>query len=595
MEYFMEKIKNIPYGIADFEDIIPSNKYYVDKTMYIPIVEKTNFIFLIRPRRFGKSLFLSTLESYYDINKKDRFEDFYKDTWIFSNPTENRAKYMILRFNFSGVIKDKDLVQSDFNNYCVIVINQFLKYYQGFIPEDIIMNINSATFAHEKLHAISASMVNLPVKIYIMIDEYDNFANSLLADYGEGEYQKLTKEAGFFKQFFSNLKLATTGSGSAIARLFITGVSPITMDDVTSGFNVGDNMSLSTELNSIKGFTETEVKEMIDYYFSAYNLDIDKEKALSVMRKWYDNYRFSNKATESVFNTCAVLYFVKEVTRERETPKNPIDDNLRMDYSKLRFLIQQDKKLNGNFNLLSQIIEKGYIESDINKSFPFKMIVKPTNFISLLYFFGMLTFNSVQGGFLTKLSIPNETIRKLMFEYIDDSFEEAFDIQLNMDRFKLLLRDAVVDGIFKPAFEFVAQEIKTSVSLRDSKNENVLKLLYLTYFNITNIFIAASEREMNHGYADLLLIPNKVAFPQCNYAYMIEFKYIKPGEDMTPKIKKAEGQLEQYGNDEHIKKMNGIAPYGDVELKKVVVVFEGWDIVYIEESFIDFNRLNKIN
>jgi len=190
----------------DFEALQLSNEYYVDKTMFIPYVEANRFVFLIRPRRFGKSLFLSTLESYYDINKKDRFNDFYRDTWILENPTEERAKYMILRFNFSGITKEKDLVQKDFNNYCVKVIDHFVTVYHEYIPKEIIYQVESDVYAHEKLHTLTVKMTNTKVKIYVMIDEYDNFANSLLMEHGAVEYKKTNKRSGLFQAIFYQSK-----------------------------------------------------------------------------------------------------------------------------------------------------------------------------------------------------------------------------------------------------------------------------------------------------------------------------------------------------------------------------------------------------
>ncbi|HOD53862.1 MAG TPA: AAA family ATPase, partial [Candidatus Cloacimonadota bacterium] len=200
----MNKIKRIPYGISDFEAVNSKNEYYVDKTMFIPELEKTRFVFLIRPRRFGKSLFLSTLQSYYDIKKNERFEEFYKDTWILNNPTEDRAKYLVLYFNFSAVLKEKDKVQDDFNRYCNLEIDTFMDKYQEYIPKQIIDTVNCLETAHEKLHLLASKLREQDYKIYLFIDEYDNFTNTLLTDFGEVEYKRITRQAGYFKQFFTN-------------------------------------------------------------------------------------------------------------------------------------------------------------------------------------------------------------------------------------------------------------------------------------------------------------------------------------------------------------------------------------------------------
>ena len=328
----MQKIKRIPYGKGDFEAINALNDYYVDKTMFIPEIESSPFNFLIRPRRFGKTLLLSTLQSYYDINKADRFEEFYRDTWILENPTDERAKYLILYFNFSVVSKDKYLVQKNFNDYCIMQINQFLVKYKKYLGENIVEELKACETAHEKLQYISVVLAETKHKIYLMIDEYDNFTNTLLAEYGVSEYQKIAREKGYFKQFFATLKGLASGSGSALARMFITGVSPVTMDDVTSGFNIGMNISIDETFNSLLGFTKSEVADMINYYTAAGVFHLDKEECIEIMKQWYDNYKFSTRAEETVFNTDMVLYFMKKVYNKKYIPEDLIDENVRVDY-----------------------------------------------------------------------------------------------------------------------------------------------------------------------------------------------------------------------------------------------------------------------
>ncbi|MBP7564222.1 MAG: AAA family ATPase [Candidatus Cloacimonetes bacterium] len=587
----MNKIKRIPYGISDFEAVNSKNEYYVDKTMFIPELEKTRFVFLIRPRRFGKSLFLSTLQSYYDIKKNERFEEFYKDTWILNNPTEDRAKYLVLYFNFSAVLKEKDKVQDDFNRYCNLEIDTFMDKYQEYIPKQIIDTVNCLETAHEKLHLLASKLREQDYKIYLFIDEYDNFTNTLLTDFGEVEYKRITRQAGYFKQFFTNLKLLTSGSGSGLARMFITGVSPVTMDDVTSGFNLGDNVSISPAFNNLLGFTETDVNAILDYYISVGELQINKEEALKTMKKWYNNYQFANKAHECVFNTDAVLYFLKEAIRSKEIPTNLIDDNLRMDYGKLQYLILKDKELNGNFQKLSDIIRDNGIESNIKTSFPFDKITHKENFISLLYFFGLLTYSDKTTSNLPFLCIPNETIRQMIFEYIRNSFEEAYDFSLDIYELLLLIRDMAFKGTFKPAFEFIESEIKKQTSIRDFiDGESIVKTFYLSYLNIYDFYISASEEEMNKGYADLILKPFYIKYKEIKFAYLIELKYIKRSikdkefdDLLQQKIQEASHQLNQYEEDEYERQMLGLPPYGMVTLKKVIIIFHGWELAYCEE------------
>ncbi len=589
----MAKIKRIPYGKSDFEYVNFHNDYYVDKTMYIPELEKTPYIFLIRPRRFGKSLLVSTLQSYYDIKKKDRFAEFYHDTWILEHPTEERAKYMVLYFNFSAILKEKEKIQEDFNRYCNKVIEAFLETYRDLLTDDLIQKTKEDKSAHEKLHTLSIELLKSNHKIYLLIDEYDNFTNTLLTDFGEQEYKKITRQAGYFKQFFTNLKMLTSGSGSGLARLFITGVSPVTMDDVTSGFNIGNNMTNSVAFNSILGFTEKDVNEILDYYISEGALKIDKTEALSVMKKWFDHYQFSMSVKESVYNSDAVLYFLKEAIDVQNIPTNLIDDNLRMDYGKLRYLIIMDKKLNGNFESLSKIADDGGIASDIVSSFPFDRITDPDNFISLLYYFGLLTHSGRTIKGRPWLVIPNESIRRMIFEYIRESVYYAYHFSFDILKLKDNLADMAYTGEFKPVFYFIESLIKAQTKLRDyMDNEKVVKAFYLAYMNIYDYYIAASEEEMNKGYADMILKPFVARYPDMEYAWLIEFKYIPRSvkdkaleKDVAIKIADAEKQLSQYANDDFACKMLALPPYGSIKLKKVIIVFHGWELAYCEEVF----------
>ncbi len=594
----MQKIKRIPYGIGDFEAVNSKNEYYVDKTMYIPKLEMTRFIFFIRPRRFGKTLLLSTLQSYYDINKADRFEEFYQNTWILQNPTEERAKYMILYFNFSEVTKDKDKVQEDFNNYCCLKINSFLKTYQKYISKELIDTVLKLNSAQEKMYALSDGLENSEVKIYLMIDEYDNFANALIANYGTKEYEELTRNTGYFKQFFSNLKGMASGSGAGLARMFITGVSPVTMDDVTSGHNIGDNISTDEMFNEMLGFTEKDVSDIIDYYTSIGLFKLEKEQTMAVMKKWYDNYQFSEKATKKIYNTDAILYFIKKSFYLDEMITDLIDDNLRMDYGKLKHLIALDKGkervLNGNFSKLKQIIEDNGIGSKVRKSFPNEKIGERENFVSLLLFFGLLTYSGKQYKGDPFLTIPNETIRTMIYEYIRSSYDDVGAFSVDIFELRNRIKNMSYDGDFKPVFEFIGEEINKQTKIRDYiEGEKVIQAFFMAYLNITDFYLSLSEEEMNKGYADIVLKPFYVKYKDIGYSYLFEMKYIKRTENkkeleekLKKKIEESEEQLKKYSEDEYAKKMMSAEPYGTVKLKKGIIIFHGWELVYLEEFVI---------
>ncbi len=588
----MTRIKRIPYGAGDFESVQSESDYYVDKTSYIPLLESTRFIFLIRPRRFGKTLLMSMLETYYDISKKDRFEEFYHDTWILQNPTEEQGKYLILSFNFSEVTKEKDKVQDDFNNYCMKRIDKFIDKYKNIIPERLIINIEKERTAHEKLQTLSNELRESNTKIYLMIDEYDNFANSIIADYGSSEYIKLTRNAGYFKQFFSNLKAMASGSGSGLGRIFITGVSPVTMDDVTSGFNVGKNISTDERFNEMLGFTEKDVHQILDYYTETGVFLLNKNETIEIMKKWYDNYRFCEKAETTVYNTDAILYYILSTYQSKHQLSNLIDDNLRMDYSKLRHLITLDRKLNGSFNKLKEIIDNNGIVSNIRTSFPQDKLTEEVNFVSLLYFFGLLTFSGeiVKGKPL--LRIPNETIRTMMYEYIRASFDDAMTFSVNIFELTRLVQNMAYDGDFKSVIRFIANEVQKQTRVRDYfHGEKVIQGFFLAYLNITDFYLSLSEEAMSKGYADIVMKPFYIKYPDMQYAYLFEFKYInrtdnpdKLQNEIEDKIKESTAQLQKYSADEYAARMFYTEPFGNVKLKKGIIIFHGWELVYMEED-----------
>ena len=451
----MEKIKSIQYGISSFADISSNNAYFVDKTMYIPEIEKTRFNFLIRPRRFGKSMFLSMLALYYDIANKENFDTLFKDTWILNNPTEERGKYLILYLDFSMVIQEAEHIQERFESYCNAEICAFLSKYKEFIPEETIDKVNQIQSSGEKLNNIAIGLRDTNYKFYVFIDEYDNFTNTLLSDKGNLLYQQITRDTGFFKSFFRVLKGLTGGIRSGLSRLFMTGVSPITLDDVSSGFNIGTNISLAPKFNNILGFTEKDVSDIFDYYIKAGQYHLNKEAGLHLLRKWYDNYIFSKNCIESVYNTDGVLYFLSHIIDNDLYPEYLIDENLRMDYTKLQSLVFHGDELNGNFDILTEIINTGGIVSKINKSFSFTLLKEPGNYISFLYFLGLLTYSGKTFEGEPFLQIPNETIKHLVYDYIKNILKKPYGNMHWVRELSVLLQKMAYRGDFKPAFDYI--------------------------------------------------------------------------------------------------------------------------------------------
>jgi len=577
------KIKQLPYGIADFREIQQSNMYYVDKTRFIPFLETSpRFLFFIRPRRFGKSLWLSILENYYDIGFKARFEETFKNTYIGEHSTEERNSYLVLMFNFAMVNPDIRFVNESFEVNGRTIIRDFLRRYAQFFDEQARTEILSFSKTEDKLRELFIHTADKNLKIYLLIDEYDNFANTILTTAGEQAYRELTHGTGFFWYFFNLLKGATSGRASGLKKLFITGVSPITMDDVTSGFNIGDNISLDRQCNELLGFREEEVLEMLTYYKEARTLNLDVTLCMDMMEMWSNHYRFSTRASTQIFNPDMVLYFLKQVMKDDSLPEEMIDQNIRIDYGKLRHLVLVDQKFNGNFSILKDIIETGETISELNVSFPLERLLDRENFIFLLFYLGLLTIEGIHEG-RPVLRIPNLTVKKLMYGYLRDAFDDVKVFRLDLFHFANLVSKMAYQGKWQPLFDFLAEEVRKQTSIRDYlSGEKVIQGFLLAYLNVTDYFLTWSEHELDKGFADLYLEPFLARFPDMRYGYLIELKYIARGEFNESKLQEAitdaTTQLKQYAGDKRLQSLPQ-----EVTLKKLVVVYNGWELVYPEE------------
>jgi len=582
-------LKRIPYGVADYKRICDDNNYYVDKTHHIP---------RLRPRRSGKSLWLSVLQHYYDINLADQFEYFFGDTYIGQNPTPDQNCYLVMMFNFSLVSPILEEVRESFEDNSLVVVERFVRRYERFFEPWQREKILAGTNIESQLRRIFDYSDQNGLKTYLLIDEYDNFTNTILANEGRQAYEDLTQGAGFLRHFFNLLKGATGGQISGLSRLFITGVSPVTMDDVTSGFNIGTNISLESEFNEMIGFTEDEVERMLRYYQENGWTPFPVEEAMSIMKRWYDNYYFSDEAETPLFNSDMALYFLRAIRNRTTVPRRLIDNNVRIDYGKLRHLMLIDShikdgtpKLNGNFGLLQSIIEDGAVTSPINPSFPLSELLDRENFISLLYYFGLLSFT---GEFIEDaplLRIPNRTIQDLMYGYMRRSLAAAELLRVDIRLLDELLRGMAYRGEWQPFFGYLNQAVEKQTAMRDHLNaEKVFHGFLLAYLNVTHHFHTWSEREMGGGFVDLYLEPFIARFPDIQCGYLIELKYMSQSEydkkcgkeNFQKLITDAQEQLKKYANDPRI-----AAVAQQVTIKRLVLAYRGWELVHAEEMAVD--------
>lgn len=592
IDYEGKNRKAIPYGVANYETIRDRNFYYVDKTGYLREIEKAGmYLFFIRPRRFGKTLFLSMMETYYDVNKKNRFEDFFKGTAIFENPTPEKNSYLILKFNFSEVASSLNRLEESFYYHVKNELQVFLSNYENLLKEQkttIDKELEKRQNPSDLLSYLLTLCKISKQKLYLIIDEYDNFANTILSTAGIDSYESLTHGEGFFRDFFKVIKAGTSGSDAPIDRLFLTGVSPITLDDVTSGFNIGENISIDKIFNDTMGFDKQEVTAMIDYYRQTGAIHHETGLLLEVMSKWYNHYRFSKESDRKVFNSTQVLHFLKEYMKNTRIPEDLIDRNLRSDYGKIKHLLMIDKKgskkTNGNFSKLKTVIENGFVTSRLEKAFPVNKLERPENFISLLFYFGLLTIAGIEKEERVKLAIPNETVKKLFYEYISEAYTETDVFSLDPDEYSELMDNMAYRGKWRPLFDYIARRMEASLSLRDLiSGEKAIQAFLHVYLGLSNLYMIHSEREFNKGFADLMLEPFSAKYEGIKYSYLIEIKYIKSSEEKDKeklqRLKiKAEEQLRKYGADEKLGKSTA-----NTTLIKLALIFSGHRLLQIKE------------
>ena len=574
--------KRIPYGMQNFENVIERDCYYVDKTPFIEEIEDANmYFFFIRPRRFGKSLTLSMLENYYDINKKDKFEEIFGKLYIGENPTPEHNSYLIIHLNFAIIVGDLNDYKHGMDNYCRTQFNYFVDVYSHLLPEGTKEGLNQQEDAVNQLNYLCTQSKKSGQKIYLFIDEYDHFTNQILAHKEhEQRYRIQTHGEGYLRKFFDTIKGA---AGDTLARVFVTGVSPVTMDDLTSGFNIGTNYSLAPEFNEMTGFTEDEVREMLGYYSSVLPFNHSVDELIKVMKPWYDNYCFAEEeyGKTTMYNSVMVLNFLDKYIRNNyDIPKNMVESNVRIDYDKVRMLIRHDKEFTHDASIIQQLVTQGFVTGKLVENFPAERINDPDNFLSLLFYFGMVTIDGDYKG-ATKFIIPNEVVRDQMYTYLLDTYKEN---DLTYDSFNKgkLESQLAYDGNYKAYFEFIADSLKRYSSQRDKqKGEAFVHGFTLAMTSQNQFYRPISELDNDGGYADIFLSPLCDIYKDMMDCYIIELKYCKTNtadEQLQVLFKEASAQICRYANSDIVKES-----VKTTKLHKLVVIYRGAEMVMCEE------------
>lgn len=572
-----QAIKELPYGVSNFVTIVEENIYYVDKTMYIPMLEnEARNLFFIRPRRFGKSLFLGMLHAYYDCRTKDKFEQWFGKLWIGQHPTPNQGRYQVLHLDFSQVGGRIEKLEENFDSYCRVVFDSFVDIYEDYYTDDFVKKVRSAATAVDKLTLINDESKKYEYPLYLIIDEYDNFTNTVLNEQGEDVYWSITHAEGFYRDIFKKFK-------GSFDRIFITGVSPVTLDDVTSGFNIGWHISTKPEFNQMLGFSTEDVHALFSYYKAsgAIRPDCNIEAVIDEMKPWYDNYCFAKDAlhTQSrVFNCDMVLYYLRNYISRGEGPEEMIDPNTKTDYNKMKRLIQLDKLDGDRKGVIRTIAETGEITCNLYETFPAHQITNPDIFPSLLFYYGMLTIKDTLGSLLV-LSIPNNNVRKQYYGFLLEEYQEVNHINLN--EISVLFTYMALQGKWQDALNYMAEAYAKVSSVRDGiEAERNLQGFFMAYLNLNAYYYTAPELELNHGFCDFFLLPDLTHYAT-KHSYILELKLLHKGDTEATAQKQW---------DEAVTQINAYAQAPRVEalrqgtqLHKIIMQFDRHQLHRMEE------------
>ena len=584
------QVKQVPYGVADFAMVIEQNLYYVDKTMFIPELEKQpRNLFFIRPRRFGKSIFLSMLYSYYDCAQSNKFQSLFGNLWIGQHPTPLQGKYQVLFLDFSQITGNIDKLETKFNSYLSINLDAFVRQYSEYYQAEMEEILAQEDF-EEKMELIFKAAKAHQYHLYLIIDEYDNFTNVILNERGEKVYHAITHADGFYRDVFKKFK-------GNFERIFMMGVSPVTLDDVTSGFNIGWNISIKPEFDEMLGFSTTDVVKMFTYYkeHGSIPADSDIDAIVNDMKPWYDNYCFAKQALKKktrMFNCDMVLYYLRNYMDAGCPPEEMIDPNTRTDYGKMKKLLQFDKLDGERKGIIRKIAEEEQIVTQLYESFSAYQIPKAEIFPSLLFYYGMLTIKGTRGSKLI-LGIPNNNVRKQYYGYLEEEYQAKAYVDVN--QLTDYYYDMAYDGKWEEGLRFMADAYAKVSSVRDGiEAERNLQGFFMAYLNLNDYYITAPELELNHGYCDFFLLPDLTHYAS-QHSYILELKvlskkdfsaivegeFTEDGKPMTKAEKQwceAVDQIHRYAEAPRVEALRQ-----GTKLHLIIMQFEGWELKRMEE------------
>ena len=572
----MEKIKLPPYGISNYRQIKRDGLYMVDKTMYLEKMELAgNFLFLIRPRRFGKSVFLSMLESYYDIETKDDFDMLFGDTYVGEHPTEIRNQFQVLRIDFSKPSGSVGTLQENLEGYLDVVYEAFANKYAKYYPAGYLDAFYRQKSTSDRINFVHQMFDAHRIKAYLIVDEYDNFTNDVLNHHGAQVYHAMTHAEGFYRNLFKKFK-------GSYDRILMMGVSPVTMDDVTSGYNIATTLTLKKNFNEMLGFSEDEVRQIVNYYNEVGAISVDVEETIKAMEPWYDGYcftEFKDVTGHHVFNPDMVLYYLNNYIEEGEPPVDMVDPNTKTDYAKLDRVVRLDQIDGDRKGVIIEVADRGYTYGRVKRSFPAHEITDPNMFKSLLFYYGMVTIKGIEEG-MPVLGIPNLNVREQYFNYLLIEYNRICPLKVGIleDAFRM----TAYRGQWRSMMEYICQQYHDTTSVCSLiEGERNLQGFMNALLTLNPYYLVCPEVELNHGYCDFFLLPDTTRYPDVLHSYIIELKYLPmtaTEAQADEQWQKAVEQIRGYAQGERVRQLAG-----DTELHLIIAQIKGYDLVRLDK------------
>ena len=571
----------IPYGVSDFKRLRREGFYFVDKSAYIRTLELCgSFLFFVRPRRFGKSLFLNMLRCYYDLAEKDNFDALFGDLDIGKAPTENRNRYQVLTLDFSQVNKGPGkTLEERFASYIGGCLDGFVRTYADMYDESFVNGVLAAQSA-DKFNMLVLEARRLGHHLYLMLDEYDNFTDAMLRAEGNVDYRSITHGQGFYREWFKSFK-------GNFDRIFMTGVSPVTMDDLTSGFNIASSISQSPLCNSMVGFSEAEVLKLYsDFKGTGMFTDGEPADFVRAIKPWYDGYCFARKkrGEESVFNSDMSLYYLNALVQTGEPPEDWVDRNIATDYDKLETIADIQRRMDPERaeNVMSPIealAAEGEICFPLKESFDADAIREPDNFLSLFYYYGIITMKERRRG-ADWFRIPNVCVKRQMFDYLRRHYERARSP--SWQDWARLATGFAYDGEWRPFLERLAADFADTTPVRGGiQGEHRIQGYMQAEFGHLDFYLMAPEMELSRGFCDFCLFPERYRSADVPHSYLVELKFSKADAseaDLAAKYQEALDQLAKYRADKSVPTLAR-----GTTLHQIVFQFKGSELVRLEQ------------